>query len=69
MRQFCSTGTIQRHKDKNLAFKSYTSFKETMAAVKIQRAWRRFQTSKLVNNYIRFLHHQEDNAYLPKDFL
>jgi hypothetical protein len=62
LRQFCSTGSVGFKKNRNLAFKSYDSFKETMAALKIQRAWRQFKTKKLISRYV-FLYDQQGSGF------
>jgi len=57
LRQFESTASINFKKTDTLAFKTYNYFKETMAAVKIQRAWRNHRTKKLIERYA-FLYQQ-----------
>ena len=57
IRNFCSVGQ-GKEKTEGLAFKTFRVFKETMAAIKIQRAWRNYQTNKLIGQYA-FLYHQQ----------
>jgi hypothetical protein len=37
-----------------LTINSYGSFKQRAAALKIQRAWKRYQTKKLIERYASF---------------
>jgi len=54
VRKFCSTGGQSGKVGVVLTINSYGSFKERAAAGKIQRAWRQYQTRKIVERYASF---------------
>jgi hypothetical protein len=54
MRKFCSTSLRPEKSTIELSMKNYNSFKENRAALKIQTAWKRFQTRRLVERYTNF---------------
>lgn len=58
MREFCSTASLTFKKEA-IAFKTLDIFQETMAAIKIQRAWRNYQTKRLISRYAFLYKHQE----------
>lgn len=58
LREFCSTASLTFKKTEALAFKTYDIFKQTMAALKIQRAWRNYQTKRLLERYVFLFQHQ-----------
>ncbi len=66
VRQFCSTATIAFKKSEAMAFKTYDLFKETMAALKIQRAWRNYQTRRLIGRYAFLYQHDQVHHYLHR---
>jgi hypothetical protein len=61
LREFCSTVSLVDKNSYGLSIKSYDSFKETMAALKIQKAWKRFQTKRLIERYVYLSHFQEES--------
>jgi hypothetical protein len=60
LRNFCSTVKLEKA-TLGLTLKNYSSFKENRAALKIQRAWRQFQTKRLVDRYVYLSRHQRDS--------
>lgn len=51
LRNFCSNTLKPEKSAIELSHKNYNFFKENRAALKIQNAWRRYQTKKLVERY------------------
>lgn len=66
LRSFC----IKEKGKKNpieLSLKNYSSFKENRAALKIQRAWKKYLTKRLVEHYA-YLYSQHEN-YLSEEVM
>lgn len=66
LRSFC----IKEKTKKNsieLSLKTYSSFKENRAALKIQRAWKKYLTKRLVEHYA-YLYSQHEN-YLSEEII
>jgi hypothetical protein len=62
LRNFCSTVKLLRPSGGHLSRNNYDAFKESRAALKIQRAWRRYQTGRLVDRYVFLSRQQEEEA-------
>ena len=62
VREFCSTKVFIERSNIGLSLKTYDTFKENMAALKIQRAWKQYQTKRLIERYVYLSHQQEESS-------
>jgi len=51
LRQFCSTNLLVEKRNSSVSKKEYSFIKKNMAALKIQRVWRRYKTRSLIKRY------------------